>query len=311
MATHATSATAACTGRSHLELWGDLIENGRDNEQPTAADCCKSCRLFDPDPDVANGRQCNVWVWHPERRECWLKHQRAPDLNVSAKRATEVAPAAGTPWTSGVWLGVKPCTACTIPRRFNGCISKSLCNTSRSCGSPAVDGYAHVDVKCFEASSTARQYASLLSDGTPLVAFHELGADFDGLGVHWGIGHTKQTWEECEQSCRAHRPSASGGAFSRLPCNTWTWCGATRCFEPDAHSHAFGDCWLKFQEIPGQPEVNQRSPGMLARWRKRHRHEMARAPFLVSDDNVTWVSGVLLPPGEELGTGTWGPRAYW
>jgi len=129
--------------------------------------------------------------------------------------------------------------------------------------------------------------------------------------VRWGIGHTKQTWGACEAACRAHRPTRSGGPFSKLACNTWSWCGAARCFEPDAHSHSFGDCWLKFQELPAQAEVNQRAPGMLAAWRRRHTRELTRAPFLVTGDNVTWVSGVLLPPGERLGEGTWGPRAYW
>ena len=27
----------------------------------------------------------------------------------------------------------------------------------------------------------------------------QVGADFDGLGVRWGIGHHKETWAECEQ----------------------------------------------------------------------------------------------------------------
>lgn len=301
-----------CFGRAHLELWGDLVENGQDNLQPSADACCRSCQEFEPHPDIADGKQCNIWVWHPDRRECWLKHQQAAEFNISAKRAAERAPATGTTWTSGVWQGIKPCTACKTSSNFVGCIGKSRCNTSRACGSPAIDGYAHVDPKCFEASPTAMEYASLLAAGTRLEAFHELGADYDGLGVRWGIGHTKSTWEQCEEACRVHRPSPKGGPFSKLPCNTWTWCGAPRCFEPDAHSHSFGDCWLKFQELPAEPEVNQRSPGMLVRWRHRHHRELAKAPFFVtSDDNVTWVSGVLLPPGQKMGKGTWGPRAFW
>jgi len=40
------------------------------------------------------------------------------------------------------------------------------------------------------------------------------------------------------------------GPFSRLPCNTWTWCGRDVCWEPDAHTHTRGDCWLKFAELP-------------------------------------------------------------
>ena len=82
----------------------------------------------------------------------------------------------------------------------------------------------------------------------------------------------------------------------------WTWCAQPKCFEPDAHTHSFGDCWLKFSELPESPEVNMRTP-MLRTYMQRHRKEMAAG--------FPWVSGVLLPEGVELTNGTWGPRAYW
>jgi len=152
----APPADATCIGRAHLELWGGLVGNGADNEQPTADACCRSCREYEPHPDTADGAQCNTWVWHPATHECWLKHQGPQDLAASSRRAAEPAPAAGTPWVSGVWLGVRPCDACVVPSFFRGCISKTRCNTSRACGSPAIDGYSHVEPKCFEASPTAR-----------------------------------------------------------------------------------------------------------------------------------------------------------
>ena len=139
-----------------------------------------------------------------------------------------------------------------------------------------------------ERSPTALRYAKALAAGTPLVGFTDLAADYDGLGVRWGIGHKKERWEDCEEACRAfNRGALRGGPFRGLPCNTWTWCSqkvrtcvqcmqvcmrllvqtkhvATRtqlqvhaifllppqptlqvCFEPDAHSHSLGDCWLK------------------------------------------------------------------
>jgi hypothetical protein len=89
------------------------------------------------------------------------------------------------------------------------------------------------------------------------------------------------------------------------------WCplGFARCFEPDAHTHTGGDCWLKFTEVPENVEVNAR--GAMddpATWRNgvsfRERHAKAHA-------TVPWVSGVLLPPGHTPGNGTWGPRAKW
>jgi hypothetical protein len=32
--------------------------------------------------------------------------------------------------------------------------------------------------------------------------------------------------------------------------------GFDTCFEPDVHKHTKGDCWLKFTEGPGNPEVS-------------------------------------------------------
>jgi hypothetical protein len=96
---------------------------------------------------------------------------------------------------------------------------------------------------CFENSPTALQYRKLLAAGTRLEGYVEQQADYDGLGVHWGIGHKKDQWQACEQACRDHRAASSGGGpFARLPCNVWTWCSRKVCFEPDAHKHSFGDC---------------------------------------------------------------------
>lgn len=83
----------------------------------------------------------------------------------------------------------------------------------------------------------------------------------------------------------------------------WTWCSRPKCFEPDAHSHSFGDCWLKFSELPELPEVNQRSLGMRPSFLRRHKAEMA--------GGCSWVSGALLPAGVAMTNGTWGPRAFW
>ena len=155
------------------------------------------------------------------------------------------------------------CTDCVPPREYRGCISKDLCNTSHACGSPAIDGYSHVEVypspnlnpnrylrlrlslsltltptltltltitlsltltlsltqvDCLEASPTAKLYLELLARGTKLTPVHELQADYDGLGVRWGIGHNHPNWQACEAACVAHRPvsmsSRRGGPFS-------------------------------------------------------------------------------------------------
>ena len=73
------------------------------------------------------------------------------------------------------------------------------------------------------------------------------------------------------------------------------------CFEPDAHKHTLGDCWLKFTEAPASPEVNMR--GRISN-DQRARHPTA-------PEFVQWHSGVLLPPGVQLTNGSWSPRYQW
>jgi hypothetical protein len=301
------------SGLPHTELWGGVVVPGNSNEQPTATACRDSCTGYEPVLDVANGAQCTSWVWNPTSKECWLKTQKSADLEPALRRLLEKLRSGeqrATPWRSGVELRARACDTCKLPASFTGCVTKTKCNTSRLCGSPAIDGYAHVDSDCLERSPTQLAYLGYLADGMVLDGHREEGLDLDGLGVRWGIGHTKQTWRECEQACRDHRPSAASaarrGPFSRLPCNVWTWCGKVHCFEPDAHKHSFGDCWLKFSESPAAPEVNMRVP-MLKSYMQRHRKELP----IHEAKHFPWWAGVLLAPGTRLSNGTWGPRAFW
>jgi hypothetical protein len=99
----------------------------------------------------------------------------------------------------------------------------------------------------------------------------------------------------------AHSTMCNAGPFDRLPCNTFAWCGAEVCFEPDAHHHTLHDCWLKFTEAPMVPELNMR--GRFPDWYcKKHPDAPAE---------VQWVSGVLLPDGVQLTNGTWSVRWHW
>eukprot|EP00884_Botryococcus_braunii_P023092 jgi/Botrbrau1/9467/Bobra.0252s0088.1 len=149
--------------------------------------------------------------------------------------------------------------------------------SSRVCGSPAIDGYAHVVPACLESSPTNTYWKKwVASGGTPdqLVVHIERNADYDGLAVGWGIGNTKATVEECAEACRNHKPGPHvGGPYQNLPCNVFSFCGLPdsngKCFEPDIHSHTKGDCWLKFSEGPMSPEVNFRGK-LSADYLKRH-----------------------------------------
>lgn len=101
--------------------------------------CLMQCETYEPVRDVLNGSQCNVWVYHPLTKHCWLKHETASRL----KAAVTTLSRPGNPsvsWTSGVVLVQKPCADCVTPASYNGCISKDMCNTTRECGSPAIDG---------------------------------------------------------------------------------------------------------------------------------------------------------------------------
>ncbi|GMH42732.1 hypothetical protein BSKO_10651 [Bryopsis sp. KO-2023] len=177
----------------------------------------------------------------------------------------------------------------------------------RVCGSPAVDAYAHVDYQCLLDSPTGVKYVEFYN--ASLAAGKEVpewgtvyleNADIDGIAVGWGIGNTKATGRECEQACLEHKP-LEGGPLQALPCNTWTWCPFDVCWEPDAHSHSKGDCWLKFTEAPQNPEFNMKGQVSEA-MRERH----PEAP-----ETVQWTAGVLLVPGLPMTNGSWGPRADW
>ncbi|XRB14699.1 hypothetical protein RI054_08g45390 [Pseudoscourfieldia marina] len=178
----------------------------------------------------------------------------------------------------------------------------------RVCGSPAVDGYSHVSPDCLERSPTNVAWQRFVKGGgsnKQLVSHEEVSADYDGLAVAWGPNNKKASWQDCAQACKDHVPGAHvGGPFQHLPCNAWVWCPDAVCFEPDAHKHTKGDCWLKFTELPASPEVNMRGDMDIIQPEFRQRHRSAPA-------RVQWIAGVLLPPGQLPSNGTWSPRFRW
>lgn len=184
----------------------------------------------------------------------------------------------------------------------------------RECGSPAIDGYAHVNATCLLRSATAREYDASAEARAALEASIETHASYDGIAVRWGINHTVDSAEECAEKCRRHVAKEGGRGADGLPCNVFVWCpkneGLTKCFEPDAHEHYPGDCWLKFSETPENVEVNQRGANDAAGFTnaagRTYRERHPDAPALTH-----WTSGVMLPPGVKNTGGTLGPRATW
>lgn len=171
--------------------------------------------------------------------------------------------------------------------------------SDRVCGSPAQDAYTSVSKECLMQSPTFQQYTK---PNVALVPHIERHADYDGLAVAWGINNKVANVEGCAQQCMDHKAVENDlDGFGQFPCNAFAFCDADICFEPDAHQHTRGDCWLKFTEAPARPEVNMR--GMLPKsMRERHPH----APIV-----VPWHAGVLLPMNIVLTNGTYSPRIHW
>ena len=81
-----------------------------------------------------------------------------------------------------------------------------------------------------------------------------------------GLGNKMASAEECATACLNHKPGVIQGPYVNLPCNAFAWCPDDICFEPDAHTHHKGDCWLKFTEGPVNPEV--RGGGLVGSWKR-------------------------------------------
>lgn len=299
--------------RPHTELAGEVVRWGADHLQADAGSCCAACQALPA---------CNVWVYCPggqgcKASECWLKKQTLYELVPAGVMAASPT----TPWVSGAlprYSKVPQAAALSMELKVlePATAVATPAPRRRECGSPAHDAYASVDVACLERSATFAAFNHSQAAREQLVVWVEQHASYDGLAVAWGVGNKHASAASCAEACRKHEADTSGrvrfgGQFGRLPCNAFVWCPLTqpRCFEPDAHTHSAGDCWLKFTEVPEQPEVNARGEmddGATLRdgRRYRQRHADAQSP-------VPWVSGVLLEPGQTPGNGTWGPRAQW
>ena len=301
-----------CVGHQNVELEGDVVKWGSDNLLPTVEDCCEQCRSY----EATDGSQCNAWVYCADEKkctklgtyqQCWLKYQSDPE-NTPLRGSGP-----GNPWTSGKTTRSK--------QRYNPqqdtssftCRDVSYLPSetkppsflSRSCGSPAINAYLNISNKCLVESNTNKAYSEYMksNSASTMICYREQHASYDGITVLWGIGNKKSSSEECALSCVRYKPRADGGVGSNLPCNSWVYCPVDSpvCFEPDAHTHTAGDCWLRFTEHPQLPEVNMRGVQSAA-FRKRHPS---------SPEITPWISGVVLLPNTPISSGVWGPRSNW
>ena len=80
--------------------------------------------------------------------------------------------------------------------------------------------------------------------------------DFDGYAVVWGDKHRARTLEECGAKCLAWKPLPP----AHYACNVFVYCPLDKCYAPAAlpPGSMTGQCWLKHQEDPNNPQVNMR-----------------------------------------------------
>jgi len=210
----------SCVAATATELAGVVVRWGDGHTHSSWQECCAACEAHSGGVPAPGAPACNVWVYCPHdvaacgarAGQCWLKRQAL----FEGVAAGVMAAGAGVPWVSGALprydpppeadaLGVAMRTlvpaearAWPPPRR-------------RECGSPAVDGYSHVDPSCLERSATAAQFDAAEAARLALVVWVEEGASYDGLAVAWGIGNKKPTAAACADACRRHVPDPPNG----------------------------------------------------------------------------------------------------
>ena len=77
------------TIQPHTEYAGDVVHWGDTNDQPNVELCCMQCKMT---------KMCNVFVFNPETKKCWLKKQK--ELYENVEPGT-MAKGDNVAWTSG------------------------------------------------------------------------------------------------------------------------------------------------------------------------------------------------------------------
>ena len=123
--------------------------------------------------------------------------------------------------------------------------------------------------------------------------------DFDGYALIWGDKHRVRTLEECGKKCIEWVPKPP----ANFACNAFVFCPLPKCFAPAAlpPGSMTGQCWLKHQEDPNNPQVNMRGNYSRA-YLQRH----PGAP-----PSVQWQAGVVVRKGSAVDLSTWSSRANW
>ena len=91
------SALGTCVPIEHTEYWGAVVLDGNNHKTDTAGQCCDACRNL----NRAGGNRCNVWVYNPQSKACWLKFEK----NIKTMKPANQGP--HIPWIAGTFTDLK------------------------------------------------------------------------------------------------------------------------------------------------------------------------------------------------------------
>ena len=126
-----------CFAQAHADLWGQVVgTSGAKNIQPTAADCCASCKAHASAARAANTlKRCNTWVHCGNESacgaqfgHCWLKRQPDP-MHTPAVSALGWSWGKLVPWTAGILLATNESAA--VGNSSSGGGGSSVAGSSR------------------------------------------------------------------------------------------------------------------------------------------------------------------------------------
>ena len=126
-----------CFAQAHADLWGQVVgTSGAKSIQPTAADCCASCKAHASAARAANTlKRCNTWVHCGNESacgaqfgHCWLKRQPDP-MHTPAVSALGWSWGKLVPWTAGILLATNESAA--VGNSSSGGGGSSVAGSSR------------------------------------------------------------------------------------------------------------------------------------------------------------------------------------
>ena len=82
----------------NTEYWGAVVLNGDNHKTKDAGECCDACRNL----NRADGNRCNVWVFNPTTKACWLKFEK----NIKEMKPANSGP--HVPWVAGKFTNLTP-----------------------------------------------------------------------------------------------------------------------------------------------------------------------------------------------------------